>query len=61
MKTLKWKEIYANDSRDLEHPVENVEAFIEHDYNRCRFHSLFESSSYFALMRLGGVSREPMD
>ena len=39
MKTLKQEEIYANDYRDLEHLVENVEAFLEHYYNRCRLHS----------------------
>ena len=39
MKTLKQEEIYANDYRDLEHLLENVEAFLEHYYNRCRLHS----------------------
>jgi hypothetical protein len=59
MKTLKWKEIYANDCRNLEPLVENVETFIEHYYSRCRLHSFFESSSFFALMRLVCVSFEP--
>ena len=39
MKTLKREEIYANSYRDLEHLRANVEAFIEHYYNRCRLHS----------------------
>jgi putative transposase len=39
MKTLKREEIYANDYRDLEHLLGNVEAFIEQYYNRCRLHS----------------------
>ncbi len=39
MKTLKREEIYANDYRDLEHLLGNVEAFIERYYNRCRLHS----------------------
>jgi len=37
MKTLKREEIYANDYRDLEHLLGNVEAFIEQYYNRCRY------------------------
>src|SRR2546426_11117421 len=39
MKTLKREEIYANDYRDLEHLIGNIEAFIEQYYNRCRLHS----------------------
>ena len=39
MKTLKREEIYANDYRDLEHLLGNIEAFIEQYYNRCRLHS----------------------
>jgi transposase InsO family protein len=39
MKTLKREEIYANDYRDLEHLLGNIEIFIEHYYNRCRLHS----------------------
>src|ERR1700686_1605716 len=39
MKTLKREEIYANDYRDLEHLKANIEAFLEHYYNRCRLHS----------------------
>ncbi len=39
MKTLKREEIYANTYRDLEHLRANIEAFIEHYYNRCRLHS----------------------
>jgi transposase InsO family protein len=39
MKTLKREEIYANDYRDLEHLLGNVETFIEQYYNRCRLHS----------------------
>ena len=39
LKTLKREEIYANDYRDLEHLLGNVEAFIERYYNRCRLHS----------------------
>ena len=39
MKTLKREEIYANDYRDLEHLLANIEAFIEQYYNRCRLHS----------------------
>jgi len=39
MKTLKPKEIYANECRDLEHLVLSAEAFIEHDYNRRGSHS----------------------
>jgi putative transposase len=39
MKTLKREEIYANDYRDLEHLLGNIEAFIERYYNRCRLHS----------------------
>ena len=39
IKTLKQEETYANDYRDLEHLVENIEAFLEHYYNRCRLHS----------------------
>jgi Integrase core domain len=39
MKTLKREEIYANDYRDLEHLLGNIEAFIEEYYNRCRLHS----------------------
>jgi putative transposase len=39
LKTLKREEIYANDYRNLEHLLANVEAFIEQYYNRCRLHS----------------------
>src|ERR1700747_3102063 len=39
MKTLKREEIYANDYRDLEHLLANIEIFIEQYYNRCRLHS----------------------
>ena len=39
LKTLKREEIYANDYRDLEHLKANIEAFLEHYYNRCRLHS----------------------
>jgi len=39
MKTLKREEVYANSYRDLEHLRANIEAFIEHYYNRCRLHS----------------------
>ena len=39
MKTLKREEIYANDYRDLDELATNIEAFIEHYYNRCRLHS----------------------
>jgi hypothetical protein len=39
MKTLKREEIYANEYRDLEHLLGNVEAFLEQYYNRCRLHS----------------------
>ncbi len=39
MKTLKREEIYANDYRDLEHLLGNVEAFIDRYYNRHRLHS----------------------
>jgi transposase InsO family protein len=39
MKTLKREEIYANDYRDLDHLLGNIEAFIEQYYNRCRLHS----------------------
>jgi len=39
MKTLKQEEIYANDYRDLEHLLANIEAFIEQYYNRRRLHS----------------------
>ncbi len=39
MKTLKREEIYANDYRDLEHLLGNIEIFIEQYYNRCRLHS----------------------
>jgi len=39
MKTLKGEEIYANDYRDLEHLLGNIEVFIEQYYNRCRLHS----------------------
>jgi hypothetical protein len=38
MKTLKREEIYANDYRDLEHLLGNIEVFIEH-CNRWRLHS----------------------
>jgi hypothetical protein len=31
--------IYANDYRDLDHLLGNIEAFIEQYYNRCRLHS----------------------
>ena len=34
MKTLKREEIYANDYRDLEHLLSNIEVFIEQYYNR---------------------------
>ena len=37
MKTLKREEIYANEYRDLDHLRANIEAFIEHYYNRLRF------------------------
>src|ERR1700730_9581668 len=33
LKTLKREEIYANDYRDLEHSLGNIEAFIEQYYN----------------------------
>jgi len=39
MKTLKREEIYANTYRDLDDLRTNIEAFIEHYYNRCRLHS----------------------
>jgi putative transposase len=39
MKTLKREEIYANDYVDLDDLRTNIEAFIEHYYNRCRLHS----------------------
>jgi putative transposase len=39
MKTLKREEIYANDYRDLDHLLGNIEAFIEQYYNRYRLHS----------------------
>jgi len=39
LKTLKREEIYANQYRDLEHLLANLEAFIEQYYNRCRLHS----------------------
>ena len=39
MKTLKREEIYANDYRDLEHLLGNIEAFIDQYYNRSRLHS----------------------
>jgi transposase InsO family protein len=39
MKTLKREEIYANDYRDLEHLLGNIDVFIEQYYNRCRLHS----------------------
>jgi putative transposase len=39
MKTLKREEIYANTYRDLADLRANIEAFIEHYYNRCRLHS----------------------
>ena len=39
MKTLKREEIYANDYRDLEHLLGNIEVFIEQYYNRFRLHS----------------------
>ncbi len=39
MKTLKREEIYANDYRDLEHLLGNIEVFIEQYYNRLRLHS----------------------
>ena len=39
MKTLKREEVYANDYRDLEHLLGNIEVFIEQYYNRCRLHS----------------------
>jgi putative transposase len=39
MKTLKREEIYANDYRDSEHLLSNIEVFIEQYYNRCRLHS----------------------
>ena len=39
LKTLKREEVYANDYRDLEHLLGNLEAFIEQYYNRCRLHS----------------------
>jgi hypothetical protein len=39
MKTLKPKEIYANEHRDLEHLVPSAEACIEHYYNRRGSHS----------------------
>lgn len=39
IKTLKRQEIYASTYRDLEHLRQNLEAFIEHYYNRERLHS----------------------
>jgi hypothetical protein len=39
MKTLKREEVYANDYRDLEHLLGNIEVFIEQYYNRFRLHS----------------------
>jgi putative transposase len=39
MKTLKREEIYANTYRDLDNLRTNIEAFIEHYYNRGRLHS----------------------
>jgi len=39
LKTLKREEVYANEYRDLEHLLGNIEAFIEQYYNRCRLHS----------------------
>ena len=45
MKTLKREEIYANDYRDLEHLLGNIEVFIEQYYNRCRLHSALGSTA----------------
>ena len=45
MKTLKREEIYANTYRDLDHLRENIAAFIEQYYNRCRLHSALGYSS----------------
>ena len=39
MKTLKREEIYANQYRDMEHLLANIEEFIEQYYNRRRVHS----------------------
>jgi putative transposase len=39
LKTLKREEIHVNDYQDLRHLYANVEAFIEHYYNRRRLHS----------------------
>jgi putative transposase len=39
MKTLKREEIYANEYRNLDQLQANIEAFIDHYYNRCRLHS----------------------
>ena len=39
LKTLKREEIHANDYRDLENLLTNLEAFIEQYYNRRRLHS----------------------
>ena len=39
MKTLKREEIYANQYRDMEHLLANIEEFIEQYYNRRRLHS----------------------
>jgi putative transposase len=39
MKSFKRGEIYANDYRDLEHLLANVEAFIEQYHNQYRLHS----------------------
>jgi putative transposase len=41
MKTLKREEIYTNDYVDLDHLRQNIEAFIEQYYNRCRLHSVW--------------------
>src|ERR1700674_2845105 len=39
MKTLKREEIHANHYRDLDDLRTNIQAFIEHYYNRFRLHS----------------------
>ena len=57
MKTLKREEIYANDYRDLEHLLGNIEAFIEQYYNRCRLHSAlgYRPPEEYAREANGGV------
>ena len=58
MKTLKREEIYANEYRDFDHLLGNIEEFIEQYYNRRRLHSALGYRSAGRVRARGEYSSE---